>query len=607
MQEIDYGDDMFNEKNIPRLIILTPILTIIVLVILILYSFIKTQQDYFLQESTQLEKNYLAQQKNLLQKEVDDVFSYIKYHKNLMLENEKKDIEIQMKAFMNVILSQNATPDKYLTYIKQNSNDDTDFIIYDVRHDRLIQDENVFFDKSQLPLHRKMDGTFMLKDTIDLFFFRYIPSREILIILEKDIYYKLADLKISIARWIENIRFGNNNYLWVYSNTNKLIANPYRKEDIGKDDTFTKDANNTFFVQKLVNLAIKNPKGSFFEFYPIESNKKHQNEQLGFAKYYSEWNWIVGCGVNTDQMQKNIKDNKLLLEQRINKYIQSTVFIALLLIFLISVLSILTSYKINKTFKAYQDKVNKKEMDLQGKIEKALLEAKEKDKAMLHQSRLARMGNIINMISHQWRQPLSQLSGIMMELETTVKFKKADDKFLFACANDASKIIQFMSLTIEDFRNFFKPDRDKQDFSIADACDGAIGLIKASLNNQHITLNYEVQNDKMVTGYKREYSQVILNLLLNAKDAIIMNNIKNGTINLSVRTEENRSIVTVQDNAGGVDEENINSIFEPYFSTKKSQGTGLGLYMSKMIIEKNMQGQLSVKNDEFGAIFTILL
>lgn len=257
---------MFHEKNIPRLIILTPILTIIILVVLILYSFIKTQHDYFLQESIQLEKNYVSRQKGILQKEVDDVFQYIEYHKKLMINNEKKDIKIQMKAFLNVILSNDATPEKYLDYIKENSNDDTDFIIYDIRSNHIIENENVFFNQKIIPIHKNMDGVFILRDKTDLYFFGYIPSKNILIILEKDIYYKLGDLKNSIARWVENIRFEKNNYLWIYSDTNKLIANPYRKNDIGTDDTYRKDIKHTFFVQNLVKLAVKNPNGSFLNF-----------------------------------------------------------------------------------------------------------------------------------------------------------------------------------------------------------------------------------------------------------------------------------------------------------------------------------------------------
>ncbi|NQY94884.1 MAG: HAMP domain-containing histidine kinase [Campylobacteraceae bacterium] len=192
-----------------------------------------------------------------------------------------------------------------------------------------------------------------------------------------------------------------------------------------------------------------------------------------------------------------------------------------------------------------------------------------------------------------------------MEVETTIAFKKANDKFLLSCTTDATKIIQFMSLTIEDFKNFFKPEKSKEDFYVSKACKEAIVLIKESLINQHIVLNFELIEDKQINGYQREYSQVILNLLVNAKDALLMNHIKNANIIINIDIKDDVSIVQVKDNAGGINTDHLESIFEPYFSTKKSQGTGLGLYMSKMIIETNMQGKLSATNDDKGAVFTI--
>ena len=615
---------MFNEKNLSRLIILTPILTIIILVALVLYSFIQIKHDSFLQGSIQLEKIYMARQEAVLQKQVNDVFQYIRYQKDLMLKNEKKEIEQQMKAFLKVILNYKATPEKYETYIKENSKHDTDFIIYDTKNNTIIKNRYLHIKEEMIQemVHRykNMDGAFILQGETNLFFFRNIPSEHILIILEKDMYFKLADLKDSIVKWIENIRFERSNYLWISSSkTNELIANPYKKyetakDGMGKDGTHQKAINNTFFVQKLVNLSAKNPDYGFFEFYTYDMEQETKRKKLGYTRLYEEWDWIIGCGVDINEIQENIKNTKLLMEKEINRYVKTTILIAILLILVISLLSILTSYKINRTFKAYQVKVKKEEQklkylnkNLKNQIEIALEEAKEKDRAMLHQSRLARMGNILNMIAHQWRQPLTQLAGIMMELETTVMFKKADDKFLYACASDATKIIQFMSLTIDDFRNFFKPARDKENFSVAQACKDAISLIKDTLISEHITLNFHIIDDKNINGYKREYSQVILNLLLNAKDAIIMNNIKDGKIILIVKTQGSFSIVKVEDNAGGIEKDNLELIFEPYFSTKKSQGTGLGLYMSKMIIEKNMQGHLSVKNGKNGAIFTIFI
>lgn len=165
---------MFNEKNISRLIILTPILTIVILVALVLYSFIQIKHDSFLQGSIQLEKIYMARQEAVLQKQVNDVFQYIKYQKDLMLKNEKKEIEQQMKAFLKVILNYKATPAKYETYIKENSNHDTDFIIYDTKNNTIIKNKYLHIKEEMIQemahRYKNMDGVFILQGETNLFF-----------------------------------------------------------------------------------------------------------------------------------------------------------------------------------------------------------------------------------------------------------------------------------------------------------------------------------------------------------------------------------------------------------------------------------------------------
>ncbi len=163
-----------------------------------------------------------------------------------------------------------------------------------------------------------------------------------------------------------------------------------------------------------------------------------------------------------------------------------------------------------------------------------------------------------------------------------------------------------MSYTIDDFRNFFKPDKEKVYFYIEDSCYEAISLINASIKNYSITLNIKIKCNCEIYGYKREFAQVLLNLMSNAKDALIQRKVENPRIDLEVDYENAYSIVTIKDNAGGVEDEYMDLIFEPYFTTKESlKGTGLGLYMSKMIIEKNMGGELSVENSSDGAIFRV--
>ena len=165
-----------------------------------------------------------------------------------------------------------------------------------------------------------------------------------------------------------------------------------------------------------------------------------------------------------------------------------------------------------------------------------------------------------------------------------------------------------MSNTIDDFRNFYKPDKTKEEFYLSDACNNAINIIEATLYNLNIRLNIKVINDKRILGYKGEFSQVILNILSNAKDVLLEKKIQSPQINLTIKSRGVLGIIEIEDNAGGINLENMEVLFDPYFTTKdSSKGTGLGLYVSKLIIERNMGGELSVSNSENGAVFKIVL
>ncbi len=286
-----------------------------------------------------------------------------------------------------------------------------------------------------------------------------------------------------------------------------------------------------------------------------------------------------------------------------------------IVLFFMVLFSILMISIISDVVKKYKKQVQIKEKKLQKlnntlfyKVQQGIEEAKRKDKAILQQSRLARMGTMLSMIAHQWRQPLTQLSVILMELETATRFKKVTDEHILNSIDKSDKMIGFLSNTIDDFRNFYKPDKKKENFYAYDSCQKAISLINATLDNNGIFLKVDVKNDRQIYGYPTEYSQVILNLISNARDILVERNIKYPKIDLILDSENYHSIVIIKDNAGGIKEENLDLIFDPYYSTKdSSKGTGLGLYISKLIIETNMNGELSVYNDENGAVFKISL
>ncbi len=163
-----------------------------------------------------------------------------------------------------------------------------------------------------------------------------------------------------------------------------------------------------------------------------------------------------------------------------------------------------------------------------------------------------------------------------------------------------------MSQTISDFQNFFKPQGEKEEFSVEKACKEAYFIIESSLKYHGIELSFDVKEDGKVYGYKNEYSQVILNVLSNAKDILIERGIKQPAINIEIKSGDNYEIVKIEDNAGGIKDSIIDKIFDPYFTTRhKTLGTGIGLYMSKNIIERNMSGHINVRNINNGALFTI--
>lgn len=241
-------------------------------------------------------------------------------------------------------------------------------------------------------------------------------------------------------------------------------------------------------------------------------------------------------------------------------------------------------------------------------------EKKQQDKKFLEQSRLAQMGEMISMIAHQWRQPLASIAAtstnIRLKSELEVfdmsKEKAAKDYESYVNKNlkDIENFVQNLTTTIDDFRNFYQPNKKSVAVNLGDVIDKAINIIKPSLINHNVNIIKEYNSHEEVEVFEGEVMQVVLNLLHNAKENFKEKQIKDRKIILKT---ENRTI-SVCDSGEGVPEDIINKIFDPYFSTKsKKNGTGLGLYMSKTIIEKHHNGKLNVRNTDDGVCFTIEL
>jgi len=244
--------------------------------------------------------------------------------------------------------------------------------------------------------------------------------------------------------------------------------------------------------------------------------------------------------------------------------------------------------------------------ELEKRIHDAVQESKAKDHLMAQQSKLASMGEMIGNIAHQWRQPLNALSLLLQKQQIFYERGVLTPDKIQESVEKGTMLINKMSSTIDDFRDFFKPSKQKVIFDIKHAIDSTLELIDAALYNQNIRLNIDIQEGNKIYGYENEFSQVILNIINNAKDALVQKKIQNSEINLQTYLKDNIIHLQICDNAGGIADNHLNKIFEPYFTTKEEgQGTGIGLYMSKMIIEENMGGKVYAENKNQGACFTI--
>lgn len=221
---------------------------------------------------------------------------------------------------------------------------------------------------------------------------------------------------------------------------------------------------------------------------------------------------------------------------------------------------------------------------------------------MFQQSKLASMGEMIGNIAHQWRQPLNSLALNLFAIEKKFHTDAVNKDLFHTFVEESQKTIQHMSTTIDDFRDFFNPNKAKKLFKLSFVIDKTISFVHDSFKNHGITIYYDDKSDLEIFGYENEFAQVLINVFNNSKDAILKKKREGGFIRVAVtHSNENTAIITITDNGGGAPDEIINRAFEPYFTTKeKKDGTGIGLYMSKMIIENSMGGFIKMASIPHG-------
>ncbi|MDN5113805.1 sensor histidine kinase [Aliarcobacter butzleri] len=392
--------------------------------------------------------------------------------------------------------------------------------------------------------------------------------------------------------YINLVRFGKSGYIFII-NYDGTYLNHIRKDYIGKnylENDEVKDKKRV--ISDLINIA-KNGNG-FYTYIQNKPSTEHPTEKISFVQGMDDWNWLIGAGFYEDDLNQEIADVKKKLDRNYEKYALNILILGMILIIFLLVASGYVSIFLENKLKEY-----KRELD-------------NKQAILYQQSKMAAMGEMIGNIAHQWRQPLSIIttatSGMVLQKQMGV----LTDEFFFEASNRINTSSQYLSQTIDDFRNFFIPNKEKSKVNLIEIFKKTLDLISAQFSSKDIEIIKNIEGVEF-ESYENELIQALINILNNSRDELIK---KDGErfIFVDAFEKDNFINITIKDNAGGVIKENLDKIFEPYFTTKyKSQGTGIGLYMTEEIITKHLNGTICVENVEFtynekeyfGAEFTI--
>ncbi|MBU1643436.1 cache domain-containing protein [bacterium] len=334
-----------------------------------------------------------------------------------------------------------------------------------------------------------------------------------------------------------------------------------------------------------------------------------------YTLFFKPFGWHIVYGFKKAYFDAILQGQQSKMKTEIDQEIRFIIFASAFIALLVGLLTFIVSQRIIAIIKAFKSELDSREAQLrelnsslENRVAAEVRAHREKEKMLIQQSKMAAMGDMISMIAHQWRQPLNQISYLLMNIEAAYECKELTPQYLEQKIKEGTKLLEYMSHTIDDFKNFFKPDTERSREQISKVLGHTIGFIKKSLEAHQIVLHVEVRNDASLMVYRNELMQVLLNILTNAKDAIVGTKPDEPKIEVSIDADESAVSIEICDNGGGVDEAILAKMFEPYFSTKEAKsGTGLGLYMSKTIVEEHLNGRLTVHNTEEGACFVVRL
>ncbi len=401
---------------------------------------------------------------------------------------------------------------------------------------------------------------------------------------------KMRDLYSKIREYLGNVIDTTNFYIALYDEKTDMISLPFEVDE--KDDFETFPAGKT-----LTALVIKTGK-------PLFANRQLQDELNKQGKID-----IIGTPseiwLGVPLKVENSVIGVIAVQSYDDPHLYSEKDIEILTFISEEIALAIKHKQANENLEKAHEELKGLHKNLQKEIEKTITEMREKDHILIQQSRHAAMGEMIGNIAHQWRQPLAMVAAIIQNYEDAFEDGALDMDYIEKHTDLIMDILTKMSKTIDDFRFFFRPNKLSKSFNIKDIVLKTLKFLESSFKFNEIKVSLDL-DDCIIEGFPNEYSQVVLVILSNAKEELIERNIKDRKIIFLLKKIEDKCVLKISDNDGGISKEVLHKIFDPYFTTKKEgKGTGVGLYMAKMIIEKNMNGKLTACNIKDGAEFRI--
>ncbi|RBQ31122.1 histidine kinase [Arcobacter sp. FW59] len=606
--------DNSGEHRLLRLIKFAPtFLVLFISFIIVIFIYFDSKKTYE-EEKKAIETKFLSDSKDNIQAEVIRVYTYIRYLQANTEEYLKKSIKDRVYEAHEIATN------IYETYKYTKSKDEI-FELIKVALDKVrfndgrgyfyIDDE--FGNKRLLPIDKENEdknyfehldekGYSFVKTMVEtiknkterydeyywqnpntkkaakkIAFYKYLEPFNVVIGTGEYIEDFEKVVQQQALEYISMIRFKDSGYLFVMENNGKLLSH-INKDLIGKhyeENVILKDENNNTI--DIVEFA-KNNEGFYSYLQKNEDNMTRK--KISYIKSVYNWNWTIGAGFYEDEIINSIEKLQEKNDEKYSSYIKNITLIFAILIFGLLLISKYISKYLEKILKDY-----KKEL--------------EQNQSMLYQkTKMESMGEMIGNITHQWRQPLSIITTSASAMKIQKEMNILNDEIFLEYIAKINSSANHLSQTIDDFKDFFKPNREKSKFFIQDSFNKALNLISSQFNKQNINIIQDI-DDINIFSYENQLIQVFINILNNSRDELIKKDYDR-YIFIDVKKINQDIVISIKDNAGGISTESINRIFEAYFSTKsKSDGTGIGLYMTKDIIEKQLNGSIKAENISF--------